>query len=474
MKTTAISLVELVETQEAPSVIIDKDYYILAANRKYCASYGISPEEVTGKRCHEVSHHSAVPCHLNGEQCPHKEVFSSGKPYEVLHTHYDFQNRPDHVRIKAHPLRDIMGKSMLMESIHRLAPSVNIMCEEMHMVGKSPAFLTSIENLAVAAKSDGSVLIYGESGVGKELAAKFIHQRSARNKRPYVELNCAAIPESLCESELFGHERGAFTGCVGMRRGLFEVADKGILFLDEIGELPLSMQAKLLRVLDSGEFRRLGGHDLIGTDVRVIAATNCNLMSLVEKGKFRQDLYFRIAGIKVNMPPLRERRTDIPFLAEELLRKICKHQPMPCRLAPDAVDRLLAYDYPGNVRELRNILVKAVALSDGRAIDATHIHFDHQSARLSGSTKETARLPLGEIGVTEPSGQFIGKMEYTHITGLLQRHNGNRRVVAGILGISERTLYRKLRRYKKDGADTSTSEHAAYTTPLIFPKIRSI
>jgi transcriptional regulator with PAS, ATPase and Fis domain len=451
MKTPAIDIHSLINAQDSPAVIIDENYQIIAANQAYCTSYGIDPKQVVNHRCHEVSHHSAVPCHMNGEDCPHKQVFATDKQFEVLHTHYDYANRPDRVRIKAHPLRDSNGGRYLLEVINRLAPSTNLSCEDMKMVGQSPAFLALIENLIVAAKADAAVLIYGESGTGKELAAKFVHEQSARKDNSYVELNCAAIPEALCESELFGHERGAFTGCAGLKQGLFELANGGTLFLDEIGELPLTMQAKLLRFLDSGEFRRLGGNNLIKVDVRVVAATNCNLMAMVTQGKFREDLYFRIAGINVSIPPLRERRADIPALAEILLKRLCKPGHSLCRLTEAAIDRLVNYSFPGNVRELQNILQKALATCDCNIIDAKHIHFhDHHGHdhHATDSKHGHSHHKAGDALPADGSRLSIAEVERRYISTLLSQHEGNRRIVANIMGINERTLYRKLKRYE--------------------------
>jgi transcriptional regulator with PAS, ATPase and Fis domain len=441
--TVAISIHSLVEAQEAPTVVIDKDYKIIAANPAYCANYGVRIEDLRGRHCYEVSHRSPVPCHRNGEQCPHHEVFRTHQPFEVLHTHFDGRGNADHVRIKAHPLTDNRGNVFLMEAVHRLAPATDLTCEEMRMVGRSPAFLQCVESLSLAAKANAPVLVYGETGVGKELAARFIHEQSPRKSGPYVELNCAAIPEALTESELFGHERGAFTGCAGLKQGLFEQADGGTLFLDEIGEMPLAIQAKLLRVLDSGQFRRVGGHAVIRSDARVIAATNQDLLALAAEGRFREDLYFRIAGIEVNIPPLRERRDDIPALAAALVARLCPSGRHPCRLTADAIDKLLSHDYPGNVRELRNVLHKACAHARNGVIEAAHILFNGDGAATRPRARATARPP-----VTVSSGQSLEEIESRHIGELLGTYGGHRRTVANVLGISERTLYRKLNRYQ--------------------------
>jgi two-component system response regulator AtoC len=445
----------LINAQEAPAVLIDKHYRIVAANRAYCTSYGVEADTIIGHCCHEISHHSAVPCHQNGEDCPHKAVLTTKNPCEVMHTHYDYASRPDRVRIKAYPIETANGDRFVLESIHRLAPAVHLTCEEMRMVGRSPMFLQCIESLALAARSNVPVLLYGETGVGKEMAAEFVHEQSDRRNKPYVELNCAAIPEALFESELFGHERGAFTGCVGFKPGLLEAADKGSLLLDEIGELPLSMQAKLLRVFDSGEFRRLGGTAVIKVDVRVIAATNKNLMAMVADGRFREDLYFRIAGVKVHIPPLRERRMDIPALARVLIKRLCQRDnEEQCHISKEAMEFLMAYDFPGNVRELLNILQQGLALSPDGVITAEHIRLDeridfdnaHRAEGTSALTHGDARTR--EAAATIPDeAESLEDIESRHIANLLQLHHHNIPSVARTLGISERTLYRKIKRF---------------------------
>jgi two-component system, NtrC family, response regulator AtoC len=445
MKPTTV-IESLINVQEAPAVVIDKNFLIVAANRAYCTSYGIDADAIVGRRCHEVSHHSPVPCFQNGEDCPHQAVLTNNSPCEVLHTHYDYANRPDRVRIKAYPIETSNGDRLVLETIHRLAPSVHLTCEEMRMVGRSPVFLQCLEMLNLTAKSNVPVLLYGETGVGKEMAAQYIHEQSARRGKPYVELNCAAIPEALCESELFGHERGAFTGCAGLKPGLFELADNGTLFLDEIGDLPLSMQAKLLRVLDSGEFRRIGGTVLQKVDVRIVTATNRNLMAMVTEGRFREDLYFRIAGIKVHIPPLRERRMDIPALADALIKRMCERDKANhCHLSKEAMERLMNHDFPGNVRELLNILQQAVALSPDGVISAEHIrpndHLTNGDVHGHLHTAAPAKaIPDAPLTIAEAEGR--------HIADLLHRHAHNRHIVAAALGISERTLYRKIKRYQ--------------------------
>ena len=437
-------LQSLIDIQADPFVLIDENYQIVAANRAYCENYALEMNAVVGRRCHEVSHLSSVPCHQNGEDCPHREVFSTGKLHSVVHTHFDRDNRPEYVRIKGHPITGSDNKLYLGEVVSRIVSSGELDCKEMQMIGHSPAFLACLDHLTRAAVSEASVLLLGESGVGKELAAQYLHQRSSRRGKAFVALNCAAIAESMFEDELFGHERGAFTGCVGKKQGLFELADGGILFLDEVGEIPLSMQAKFLRVLESGEFRRLGGTTVMRADVRLIFATNRDLLEMAYAGQFRLDLYYRISGIDLRLPSLKERREDIPALAEALLKRITLTGMLHCKLTDEALEKLLGYSFPGNVRELKNILMKAVAMSNHGIISAEHIHLGNQrSASLPPYVQAAAARET-------VAAKKMADMEAEHISALLSRYSGHRRNVADILGISERTLYRKLKRYGLD------------------------
>ncbi|MDA8095912.1 MAG: sigma 54-interacting transcriptional regulator [Betaproteobacteria bacterium] len=437
-----IELQSLIDIQDNPFVLIDRDYHIVAANRAYCTAYGIAAEDIIGRKCHEVSHHSPAPCHENGENCPHQKVFSTGRACEALHTHYDDHNRPEHVRLKGYPIFSKDQACYLGEMIFPLSAPTELDCDDMRMIGRSPAFLSCVENLTAAAESEAPVLLYGESGVGKELAASYVHKRSARRDQAYVAVDCASISEPLFESELFGHERGAFTGCVGRKIGLFELANHGTLFLDEIGEIPLSMQPKLLRVLETGQFRRVGGREVLKADVRVVSATNRMLLDMVDKGLFRLDLYYRISGIDVQLPPLRERRMDIPALAEAMLAKISNTGARRLRLTKEALQRLKAYHYPGNVRELKNILLKAAALSNG-VIGEEHILFN-EARPLPVDEPAASVWPPSRAPQAHPS---MNELEAQYVADLLAQHNGHRRTVAQILGISERTLYRKLNRY---------------------------
>ena len=438
-KKISVEVQSLIDAQDHPFVLIDRDYNIVAANRAYHQTYGMADEQIIGRKCHKISHHSDVPCHMNGEDCPHKRVFDTGKPHQVLHIHYDCNSQPEHVRIKGSPIRGLDGELYLGEAVFPLARQHDLDCEQQRMVGRSPAFLRCVEELTRAAETDVPVLLTGESGVGKDLAAEYIHRRSPRAGRAFTMVDCAAISEHLFESELFGHERGAFTGCVGRRHGLFEQADGGTLFFNEIGDLPEAMQGRLLRAMETGQFRRVGGRETLSADVRIVCATSRDLHKLVAANRFRADLYYRLAGIVCQLPPLRERREDIPVLAETLLERYQGGLHKACHLTEDAIEKLMQYDYPGNIRELRNTLQRAAALSTNGIISAAEIQFDAPAGSsvtgiASGAMPESEPPPMREL-------------ESQYIAELLVQHQGKRATVARVLGISERTLYRKIKQY---------------------------
>jgi len=442
-----INLQSVIDATDNGFVVIDKDYNIVAANQAYCKAYGIDSESIIGSKCHKVSHHSDLPCHLNGEDCPHKEVFETKAPHQVLHIHYDQNNEEEHVRIKGSPIYGTDGELFLGEAVFPIAKSDELGCQEQRMLGTSPAFLACIEEMSGAASADIPILLNGESGVGKELAAKFIHHKSDRKAQPFVSIDCTAISEGIFESELFGHERGAFTGCVGRRHGLIESAENGTLFMDEIGEVPLALQGRLLRALETGFYRRLGGREDLHVDVRIICATHNNLRKMVDEGTFRADLYYRIAGISITIPPLRERRADIPPLVKAMLDKTKTSNGGAAQISEEAMEMLESYDYPGNIRELHNILQKAVAISTGGIVtpdllklnNFSNSYLSTRTSQVSDANDNRAKTPNTNRSLTD--------VEATHIESLLHQHDGHRAKVAEELRISERTLYRKLKQY---------------------------
>ncbi len=290
------------------------------------------------------------------------------------------------------------------------------------------------------------MLLLGESGTGKELVARAVHEASDRAASPLVVVDCASLPETLFESELFGHERGAFTGASASKRGLVEAADGGTLFLDEVGDIPLTLQVKLLRLLESGTYRRVGSTDLRRADVRVVSATHRDLRAMIARGRFREDLYYRLSTFPIRLPSLRERVEDIPLLAETLLSRVSGRSRR-LALSADALRRLMNYPFPGNVRELRNVLERAALLCDGQTIEAEHIE---QSLADVGGTGERA-TPSTAGGPAKSKEPLLKEIELSVLRERLAHHRGTRAQLARELGLSERSLYRKLRALKSAG-----------------------
>jgi two-component system response regulator PilR (NtrC family) len=306
-----------------------------------------------------------------------------------------------------------------------------------NILGRSPSMLELFSIISKTAESNANVLITGESGTGKELVAKAVHGLSPRKDRHFVAINCAAIPEGLLESELFGYMKGAFTGAAANKQGLFELANEGTLFLDEIGEMPFSLQAKLLRVIEDGTFRRLGGISDLKVDVRVISATNKDIKALIEKGQFREDLYFRLNVLSVRIPPLRERGDDIPLLIAHFLKKFAGDKK---KFSPEAVEMLKNYQWKGNVRELENIIERVVLLCDRAVIGVENLPEEIRS--VSASTKEIA-VPRGGIDFEK----IIEEMEKAYLLKALEQTNGGKTEAAKLLNLTFRSFRHKLKKY---------------------------
>ena len=307
------------------------------------------------------------------------------------------------------------------------------------MVGNSDALLDVNELIDAVACENVTVLITGESGVGKELVAREIHERSERSDKNFMALDCCTLQENLFESELFGHEKGAFTGADKQKKGLIEGAKGGTLFLDEIGEIGPAIQAKLLRVLETGIFRRLGGTKDFQSDARILSATNRNLKALSRDGSFRVDLYYRLAAFTIEVPPLRERREDIPALAAHFLRHHDFSRRINKKLSKQATDMLVGYDWPGNVRELRNVIERAIIFSRDEGI----IHPSHLGFSNDQRSKEcTVNLSFDH----EPT---LEEIKDDYIAKIVKKYNGNRLKIAMALGVSERNLYRLLKKMKQ-------------------------
>jgi DNA-binding NtrC family response regulator len=345
---------------------------------------------------------------------------------------YDYITKPcrlselDMLLKKAYEKRHISKENV---SLKRLATSKD---RGKAMISQSDKMKPVFKLIKKVAVTDSTVLIQGESGTGKELVARDIHQKSQRNKYPFVAVNCAALHDTLLESELFGHVKGAFTGAHETRQGLFEVADKGTLFLDELGALPTNIQAKLLRVLESGEIRRLGDSKVIYIDTRIITATNQDLTSMVKKGSFREDLFFRINIVRISLPPLRDRHDDIPLLAQHFL-KTHKNNMMEKKFCPDALKCMKRYSWPGNIRELENFVENTVIVVDDEKIGVCDLPEEIRGYVATDYVLD-ANVSLSEL-------------EKQHIINTLSKMNGNKTRVADTLGISIKTLYNKLKAY---------------------------
>jgi two-component system NtrC family response regulator/two-component system response regulator HydG len=337
-------------------------------------------------------------------------------------------------------LEKVLGKQKLERDAEQLKERVRQRYRFDAMVGESAALHSVFEVVKRAAPTRATVLLLGESGTGKELVAQAIHQESDRRDKPFIKVSCAALSESLLESELFGHEKGSFTGAVGKREGRFELADGGTLFLDEIGEIPAPVQVKLLRALQQREFERVGGTETLKVDVRVVAATNRDLAAEVAAGHFREDLYYRLNVVAVTLPPLRSRKSDIPALVSHFIQKFAKAYEKPVRgLLPGTLNVLLRYDWPGNIRELENVIERAVVLAPG-----AHLTTDELPPVLRGPGPTGAR-PGGLI-----PGATMQEIEREAILRTLEVVEGSTSRAAAMLGISPRKIQYRLKAYAEE------------------------
>jgi transcriptional regulator with PAS, ATPase and Fis domain len=422
-----LELQSLVRQLHGAHIVIDADYRIVAANEAYRESFATG-REVLGRHCYEVSHGYAVPCDQAGESCPRRQAAQSGHYQRVLHVHHTPRGE-EYVQVHMYPLRDASGKASLFVEHMTALPVARATRAAGGLIGRAPAFVAMMDQVSRVAPTDTSVLLLGETGTGKEMIARAIHESSSRAHAPFVPVDCSGLAETLVESELFGHEKGAFTGALTRKTGLVETAAGGTLFLDEVGDIPLGLQVKLLRLLETGTYRRVGGVEPQHATFRLVAATHRDLEQRVRDELFRADLYYRLAAFPIRLPALRERRDDIPLLAEALLSRLGGERTP--RLASDALDCLLRYDYPGNVRELRNILERASLMADGPEIGRRNLPPEICAAACRAGSRAS---PLRAA-------------ERSSLARAVAAHTGSRRELAAALGISERTLYRKLREF---------------------------
>ena len=364
---------------------------------------------------------------------------------------FDYITKPFELDKIDHQVTKVFEYQELAAEVEVLRGEISSLVQTERIVGNSPAMQEVYKTIGKVAKSDATVLVTGESGTGKELVAEALHYNSNRRAGPMVKVSCAALPETLLEAELFGHEKGSFTGAMTQRRGRFEMADKGTIFLDEIGEMSLQTQTKLLRVLQDRKIERLGSSLPIKVDLRIICATNKDLQKQVEQTKFRDDLFYRLNVINIHMPPLRERKEDIPALVEHFL---AKHRysatAQPAAISEEALRRLMEYDWPGNVRELENVVERAVVLSRGQVITSRELPFgDHEADGEEGHGDE---LPTERSFFKKSVAQF----EKDLIMKALRDAGGNRSKAAEMLGIYRRLLYAKIKEYGLEGYPAKT------------------
>ena len=421
-------LICFLETHPDAQIVMGADYRILAANAAYRRIYS-GGRDVVGQFCYGVSHGYARPCDECGESCPMAASRSNGEPARVLHLHHTPRGE-EHVDVELTPIVGASGSIEYFVERMTTVREASSLPAESGLVGKSPAFNRMLELVRRVSSAQTAALLLGESGTGKELVAQAIHQQSGREHAPFVVVECSGLTETLFESELFGHEKGAFTGANQKKIGLVEAASGGTLFLDEVGDIPLSLQVKLLRLLESGTFRRVGGLDTLRADFRLVAATHRDLKAMVETGEFRRDLYYRLSVFPIDLPALRERQEDIDLLADTLLTRLAPGRAYTLAAATRA--RLRAYDFPGNIRELRNILERAMLMADGDTLLPEHLPRD-----VAG--RESTELPATVEGVVS-----LDVAERRYLQWALGRLGGDRKTLARQLGISERTLYRKL------------------------------
>nr|VFJ72862.1 MAG: sigma54 specific transcriptional regulator, Fis family [Candidatus Kentron sp. FW] len=435
-------IISILDGYSAPCIIVNADYRILAANHAYRNRYAHG-QDPCHQHCYAISHDSTVPCDQAGEQCPLQDSRITGELQRILHVHHT-PNGTEHVEVETRPIRNQAGEILYYVEIMRHLGTAEMDSDTWTLIGNSLAFNRMLELVRRVAPTNVPVLLLGESGVGKELIAQEIHKTSKRAKQAFVPVECSGLTESLFENELFGHEKGAFTSAYTRKAGLVEAAHGGTLLLDEIGDIPLPIQVKLLRLLETGTYRRVGSVELEHADFRLICATHQNLEAMVEAGTFRQDLYYRISTFPICLPALRERKEDLPLLIDTLLRRIAgSRKPS---LHPETLALLTDYHFPGNIRELRNILERASLLTDDDTLYPNHLPKECRKV-------ENPPSPLDERIETDKDELLeilpLDIVEEKYLRQVLGKYPNAKQQLAEKLGISERTLYRKVRCFKE-------------------------
>lgn len=431
----------MLDGYESPAILVSPNYEILATNDLYRDAFGLPELTTSLPRCYAVSHGYDRPCDEAGETCPLAAASASGERERVLHIHETPKGR-EHVDVEMLPIMDAAGDLAFFIELLRPLPTAGEQPASADMAGQSPTFKAMLAMISRVARSDVAVLLSGESGAGKELAAHTLHRNSLRNRAQMVTLECAGLTETLFESELFGHVRGAFTGANYHKAGLVEAANGGTLFLDEIGDVPLPLQVKLLRLIETGTYRQVGSTDVRHADFRLVCATHKDLDAMVAEGRFRQDLYYRINVFPVRVPALRERPEDIPLLANGFLKTMGQGSGM--HFTESAIRRLSSHSYPGNVRELRNIVIRCSIIGNSNVIDRSVVE-----RAITGLAQQTVAVPAGpetpmSTPKTDTGVETLRQVERQHLDLLMRQFAGNKDAVAKAAGISVRSLYRRL------------------------------
>lgn len=423
----------MINAIDKPAIFIDNEYHIKAVNSSYRDLYK-SPVIINKSKCFEVSHQAESPCDQHGEDCPLKECQNTGKATSALHIHKTGTGSA-YCDILMRPVLDDDGMTIgFLEILDKLDYASHDIGKS-ELIGVSAKFQHMLKLINRSAKTEISVLLSGETGTGKELAAKAIHQASKRNEKPFVLVECTGLAENLFESELFGYEKGAFTGALTKKQGLVDLAHGGTLFLDEIGDVPLSQQVKLLRLIETGNYRPVGSIEYKRADFRLICASHKNLPEMVKAGEFREDLFYRIAAFPIELPSLKERTDDIPLLAKHFLSQSefnCK------KLSEKSIIQLSNYSFPGNIRELKNLIERAAIIADDEWIDEV------LPTIIVSTQIENIEEDIHKIKTLE-------QLESDYLATLIINTNKGIDQLALELGISGRTLHRKL---KKHGVTT--------------------
>lgn len=429
------SMSNVLDSYSDPAVLVDEDYNVVATNELYDYRFGLQGVKPKSK-CYELSHGYKRPCDMEGETCPMQSAKESGVTSSVLHIHNTAQGK-EHMGIETTPILDHKNRRFYIEI---MKPIREVSAEPIanKMIGRSLAFNRMVDLIQRVGRTEANVLLTGPSGSGKELAAQAVHSSSPRSRKPFVTVECSGLTDSLFESELFGHVKGAFTGATHNRKGLVASAHGGTLFLDEVGDIPLQLQVKLLRLIETRTYRPVGENQPFEADFRLICATHKHLPELVERGEFREDLYHRISTFPIQLPALSERIEDLPLLVESILLRI--DSSIPLAVSEEAMAVLAQQPFHGNIRELKNVLERAVILRNSHVIGADVIQ---QALNMSPGSEKINPLQDQALLVLAKNNYSLADLEKDYVKQLLRYHS-DKTLVAEIAGCSLRTLYRKI------------------------------